>query len=168
MKIADCKSWQDSGFRYNCNTAKVLAIKKGSAVLVALLTIVFVLAGTYSCQSIGDIAVLLSWALLFLPVVFSWAALLVILRTGDTVTWKQYKKGPERLRQSGAFGALISAVSVFCCCYFIATGDIESVAVEIGMLGRILAEFFLAVGVLLIGRYHISQMEESGSRINPK
>ena len=147
-------------FRYRCDKRKVSGMKKAAAALVAFMTAAFVLAGTYSCQSIGDIAVLLSWLLLLLPVAFSWTALVKILRMGDTVTGKQYKKGPERLRQSGAFGVLISAVSVFSCGYFIATGGVESIVVEIGMLIRILTEFLLCFGILMMGRYYISQMEE--------
>ncbi len=158
--IANEKLCRDSVFRYSCSGAKVSAMKKISATLVILLTAGFVMAGFYSCQSIADIAVLLSWLLLFLPVAFSWTALFGILRMGDTVTWKQYKKGPERLRQSGAFGALLSAASVFCCGYFIVTGDVESIGVEIGMFLRLLFEFLLAVGILQMGRYYLSQLKE--------
>ncbi len=158
--ITNEKPCQDSVFRYSCSAAKVSTMKKVSAALVILLTAGFVMAGTYSCQSIADIAVLLSWLLLFLPVAFSWFALFGILRMGDAVTWKQYKRGPERLRQSGAFGALLSAASVFCCGYFIVTGDVESIVVEIGMFLRLLFEFLLAVGILQMGRYYLSQLKE--------
>ena len=160
VAVANEKSWREPVLRNSCNAEKISAMKKGSLTLVALLTAGFIMTGTYSCQSIGDIAVLLSWLLLFLPVAFSWTALFRILKMGDAVTWKQYKKGPERLSQSGAFGALISAAAVFCCGYFIVTGDVESTVVEIGMLVRLLFEFLLTVGTMQMGKYYLSQLEE--------
>lgn len=153
-------SQQKTGLWYRCDGRKVSVMKKAAAALVVFITAAFILTGTYSCQSIGDIAVLLSWLLLFLPVMFSWLALFQILRMGNAVTRKQYKKGPERLRQSGAFGVLLSGASAFSCGYFVVTGDVESIAVEIGMLARIALEFLLFFGILMIGRYYISQMEE--------
>ena len=127
---------------------------------VVCMTGAFVLTGTYSCDSIRDIAVLLSWLLLIVPLLLSWTALFRILLMGESITWKQYKKGPERLRQSGAFGSLISAVSLFCCGYFIVTGGVEASASEFGMLLRILFECVCFAGTAWFGRYYLRQLEE--------
>lgn len=152
---------KESLLRYRCDTARIAAVKKGSVALLALMTIAFVMTGSYSCESMGDIAVLISWALYLVPLLFSWAGIFTFLRIGEFVTARQKKKGPERLLQSSAFAAMLSAASVFCCVYFLITGEYASVTREIGMLIRVMIQCLLAVGLTALSRYHMLQLEES-------
>lgn len=151
-------------FRYTCGADRLAFLKKGSAALTALMTAAFLLTGTYSCRSMGDIAVLLSWALYLVPLALSWNGLLHLLRQKETVTFKERKKGPERLQQSGGIAVLIAAASMFACIYFLVTGEYESVAVELGMVIRIAAEFLSALGLTFLGRSVLSGMEEASPR----
>lgn len=147
-------------FTYKCDASRISAMKKGFAALVVLMTAAFMLTGSYSCRSMGDIAVLLSWILYLVPLLLAWIGLFTTLRLGESITLKQQKKGPSRLLQGGAFAVLISAASVFSCIYFLVTGEYESVSTEIGMVVRVAVEFLAALGLAVLARYNLSQLEE--------
>lgn len=151
---------QEQYFKYTCSAEHLYNIKKGFAVLVSLMTVFFILTGTYSCQSMGDIAVLLSWFVYLVPLLLAWNGLFRLLRQKETVTFRERKRGPERLQQSGGIAALIAGASMFACIYFLVTGEYESIAVEIGMVIRTAAEFLSALGLGLLGRFSLSNMEE--------
>lgn len=151
---------KEQHFRYTFNSGRLSLLKKGAVILTILMTVFFLLAGTYSCRSMGDIAVLLSWAFYLVPLAFSWDGLLHLVRQKDTVTSKERKRGAERLGQSGGIAALISAVSLFGCIYFLVTGEYESVTVELGMVIRTAAECLSALGLTFLGRYILCGMEE--------
>lgn len=147
-------------FKYTCSAEQLSKIKKGFAALISLMTLFFILTGTYSCRSMGDIAVLLSWFVYLVPLLLAWNGLFRLFRQKETVTVKERKKGPERLQQSGGVAALIAGVSVFACIYFLVTGEYESIATEMGMVIRIAAEFLSALGLTFLGRHCLSGMEE--------
>ena len=159
-KTSEKEAEREPVLRYKCSPGRVSLMKKVSAVPVVLMTAAFVITGTYPCQSMGDIAVLISWALYLVPLLISWFGLMNLLRLGGEMTPKQQKKGPARMLQGAVFGALLSAVSVFCCIYFLVTGEYESIAAEIGMVVRVLAEFFGAFCLAALTHYHMSQLEE--------
>lgn len=160
QKNVETEKQQEQYFQYICGEEQFSYIKRGFAVLIILMTVFFVLTGTYSCRSMGDIAVLLSWIFYLVPLLLSWNGLLHLLRQRETVSTKERKKGLERLQQSGGVAALIAGVSVFACGYFLVTGEYESVVVELGMIIRNLAEFLSALGLTFLGRYSLSKMRE--------
>ncbi|MDO4311733.1 MAG: hypothetical protein Q4C52_01470 [Eubacteriales bacterium] len=146
--------------RYRCDIERISVIKKGAVALVALMTIAFGLTGIYSCQSMGDSAVFISWALYLIPLVIAWIGLLHMLRLGENMTPKQQKKGPARLLWASGVAMLISGAGIFCCIYFLVTGEYESFSKEFGMVIRVTAQFVFALGTTLLARYNLRQLEE--------
>ena len=147
--------------KYECDENRISIMKKGTLALVVLMTISYLWTGSYSCKSISDIAVFASWALYLLPLLLAWFSVLPVMRLGKIVTLKQHKGGPARACQGGAFAALLSAATILCCIYFLATGEYDSFAVEVGMLIRALIQFLAALALTLLSRYSLLQLKET-------
>ena len=103
---------------------------------------------------------MLSWFVYLVPLLLAWNGLFRLLRQKEAVTFKERRKGPERLQQSGGIAALIAGVSMFACIYFLVTAEYESIVTEIGMVIRIAAEFLSALGLIFWGRCSLSGIEE--------
>lgn len=145
---------------YICDTDYVSKINKYAAILIAAMTAAFVLTGTHSCQSIGDLAVYLSWLIYFVPLLFAWIGIVTSMRITDEMTVKQHKNGPARLCKCGVFGALFAGVTVFSCIYFMITGEYDQISAEVSMTFLGILECASAAGVAVLSRKLLSQIEE--------
>ena len=146
--------------RYVCDVAYVSKINKYAAILIAAMTAAFVLTGTHSCQSIGDLAVYLSWLVYFVPLLFAWIGIVTSMRIKDEMTVKQHKNGPARLCRGGVFGALFAGVTVFSCIYFMITGEYDQISAEVSMAFLGILECASAAGVAVLSRKLLSKIEE--------
>lgn len=146
--------------RYICNADYVSKINKYAAILIAAMTAAFVLTGTHSCQSIGDLAVYLSWLVYFVPLLFAWIGIVTSMRITDEMTAKQHKNGPARLCRCGVFGALFAGVTVFSCIYFMITGEYDQISAEVSMAVLGILECTSAAGLAILSRKLLSQIEE--------
>lgn len=146
--------------RYICDGEYVSKVNKYAAVLIAVMTAAFVLTGTHSCQSIGDLAVYLSWLIYLVPLIFAWIGICISMRITGEMTVKQHKNGPARLCKCGVFGALFAGVTVFSCIYFMITGEYDQISAEISMAFLGILECASAAGVAVLSRKLLSQIEE--------
>lgn len=146
--------------KYICEQGYVLKMNRYMLCLVILMTIGFFLAGTHSCQSMGDMAVYLSWIIYFVPLFFSWIGCIGSMRIKDEMTEKQHKNGPARLCRCGVFGALFGGATVLCCIYFMVTGEYEQFSAEVGMALIGCLECAAAAGVAMISKKLLAQIEE--------
>ena len=146
--------------RYICDADYVSKINKYAAILIAAMTAAFVLTGTHSCQSIGDLAVYLSWLVYFVPLLFAWIGIVTSMRITDEMTEKQHKNGPARLCRCGVFGALFAGVTVFSCIYFMITGEYDQISAEVSMAFLGILECASAAGVAVLSRKLLSKIEE--------
>lgn len=146
--------------RYVCDADYVSKINKYAAILIVAMTAAFVLTGTHSCQSIGDLAVYLSWLVYFVPLLFAWIGIVTSIRITNEMTMKQHKNGPARLCRCGVFGALFSGVTVFSCIYFMITGEYDQISAEVSMAFLGIMECASATGVAVLSRKLLSKIEE--------
>lgn len=146
--------------RYICDAGYVSKINKYAVILIAAMTAAFVLTGTHSCQSIGDLAVYLSWLVYFVPLLFAWIGIVTSMRITDEMTAKQHKNGPARLCSCGVFGALFAGVTVFSCIYFMITGEYDQISAELSMAILGILECASAAGLAILSRKLLSQIEE--------
>lgn len=146
--------------RYICDADYVSKINKYAVILIAAMTAAFVLTGTHSCQSIGDLAVYLSWLVYFVPLLFAWIGIVTSMRITDEMTVKQHKNGPARLCRCGVFGALFAGVTVFSCIYFMITGEYDQISAEVSMAFLGILECASAAGVAVLSRKLLYKIEE--------
>ncbi len=81
--------------------AQISSVKKKSLVLLAFMTIVFGMIGTYPCSLIGDFSIMLSWIIYIVPLVFAWIGYISFSKIKVEMSEKQYKRGIDRLNNSG-------------------------------------------------------------------
>ena len=146
--------------RYICESGYVSKINKYVVALIAVMTASFVLTGTHSCQSIGDIAVYLSWLVYLVPLVFAWIGIAKSVWITGEMTVKEHKNGPARLCRCGVFGALFAGVTVFSCVCFMITGKYDQISAEISMAFLGVLECVSAAGVAVLSRKLLSKIEE--------
>ena len=144
--------------RYVCPAGKASMLKTVSLGLLVIITILFVLEVTY--QHVGMV-VLASVLFSAIPLLFSWIALLRMMRTGQEMSEDDYKKGVFRLQQNAALVMLFTAAAVFGVGERLFKGEYDSLVVYVGMLVRSVAQLAASLILALISMYHCSQIKKS-------